>query len=165
MRITETITYDATPDEVYEMKTDPAFQERKCVEAGAVRHDVEVTSVGQGARVVTRRDLPTDDLPDFVKSIVGAHLTVTETYEWLGAAADGSRDGRVTVEAAGAPVALRGTVAIRPVATGTSLTIDGDLRASIPLLGGKIEKAAAPAFIRAIQREEESGRLWLAERA
>lgn len=165
MRITETITYHAAVDVVYIMKTDPAFQERKCADSGALQHDVAVRQNGAGALVVTRRDLSTDGLPDFVKSIVGARLSVTETYDWKGAAADGSRDGTLIVEAAGAPVAMRGTVRVEPVEAGTNLTIDGDLRANIPLLGSRIEKAAAPAFIRALRSEHESGRRWLEERA
>lgn len=164
MRITETITYHATVDVVYTMKTNPEFQERKCADSGALQHDVAVRQNGAGALVVTRRDLSTDGLPDFVKSIVGARLSVTETYEWYGPAANGSRDGTLTVEAAGAPVAMRGTVRVEPVEGGTNLTIDGDLRAHIPLLGSRIEKAAAPAFIRALRSEHESGRRWLAER-
>ena len=60
------------PRRVYAMVTDPAFQERKCVEAGAQRHEAAVSAAGDGTRVVTKRDLPADDLPDFAKSIVGA---------------------------------------------------------------------------------------------
>lgn len=165
MRITDTITYDAAPDVVYAMKTDPAFQERKCVEAGAVRHDIAVTRAGEGARVVTKRDLSTDDLPDFVKSIVGATLEVTETYDWAAPAPDGSREAALTVEASGAPVAMRGTVRLRPVGAATEMVIDGNLKAAIPLLGGKIERSAAPAFLRGIRSEHETGRRWLAEQA
>lgn len=164
MRITETITYPAAVEVVYAMKTDPAFQERKCADSGALAHDVAVRQNGAGALVVTRRDLSTDGLPDFVKSIVGGRLSITETYQWDGPRADGSREGTLTVEAAGAPVAMRGTVHLEPVLEGTNLNIDGDLKAHIPLIGGRIEKAAAPAFIKALRSEHESGRRWLAER-
>jgi len=165
MRITETITYHAPVDVVYAMKTSPEFQERKCADSGALRHDVAVREEGAGAVVVTRRDLSSDGLPDFVKSIVGAHLSVTETYRWNAPSADGSRDGTLTVEAAGAPVAMRGTVRMEPQGGSTHLTIDGDLKANVPLVGGRIEKAAAPAFIKALRSEHESGRRWLDERS
>ncbi|MBW8731823.1 MAG: DUF2505 domain-containing protein, partial [Terrabacter sp.] len=42
MKISETITYAAPPDTVYAMVTDAAFQERKCVEAHAHRHEAAV---------------------------------------------------------------------------------------------------------------------------
>ncbi|MFD1053060.1 DUF2505 domain-containing protein [Terrabacter terrigena] len=165
MRITETITYAAPPETVYEMVTDQAFQERKCVEAGAQRHEAAVSAAGDGARVVTKRDLPADDLPDFAKSIVGPTLSVTETYEWAGASGDGGRAGTLTVEVAGAPVAMRSKIRLAPAGGGGSeITIDGDLKASIPLFGGKVEKAAAPAVIDAIRSEQRTGTAWLAER-
>jgi hypothetical protein len=165
MRITETITYAAAPDAVYAMVTDPAFQVRKCVEAGAHHHEAAVQPAGEGARVVTKRDLPSDGLPDFAKSIIGSTLSVTETYQW-GAAQDGGvRSGTLTVEVKGAPVAMKSTVRLAPSPLGTEITIDGDLKASIPLLGGKVEKAAAPAVVHAIRSEHETGERWLAERA
>ena len=45
------------------------------------------------------------------------------------------------------------------------ITIDGDLKASIPLFGGKVEKAAAPAVVDAIRSEQRTGNAWLSERA
>ncbi|MEO7131946.1 MAG: DUF2505 domain-containing protein [Dermatophilaceae bacterium] len=164
MKITETVDYRAAPDVVFAMLTDEAFQERKCVDAGALRHDVAVAPVGDGARIVTRRDLPTDSLPDFAKSLVGTSLSITETYEWGGAKPDGSRTGDLTVEVAGAPVALRAKVALVPNASGSSLRIDGDLKASIPFLGSRVEKASAPPVIHAIRAEGRTGARWLAER-
>ena len=164
MRITETITYAAPPETVYAMVTDQAFQERKCVEAGARRHEAAVSPAGDGARVVTKRDLPADDLPDFAKSIVGPTLSVTETYEWAAASSDGGRDGTLTVEVAGAPVAMRSKIRLAPSGGGSAITIDGDLKASIPLFGGKVEKAAAPAVVEALRSEQRTGAAWLSER-
>ncbi len=114
--------------------------------------------------MVTKRDLPADGLPDFAKSMVGGTLSVTETYEWGAAAGDGSRTGTLTVEVAGAPVALRSAVRLAPTAGGSQITVDGDLKASIPLFGGKVEKAAAPAVIEAMRSEQRTGTAWLAER-
>ena len=165
MKISETITYAAPPETVYAMVSDVAFQERKCVEAGAHRHEAAVSPAGDGTRVVTKRDLPADDLPDFARSIVGSTLSVTETYEWGGAAGDGSRSGTLTVEVAGAPVAMRSTIRLARSGSGTQITIDGDLKASIPLFGGKVEKAAAPAVIDAIRSEQRTGNAWLSGRA
>lgn len=165
MKISETIHYDASPDAVFAMLTDEAFQERKCLDAGALSHDTTITSEDSGARILTHRELPTAGLPDFAKSIVGGKLSVTETYVWGPAAADTSRAGSLTVEVAGAPVVMRATVGLVPNGAGTRMQIDGDLKASIPLLGGKVEKASAPAVVDAIHSEGRTGHAWLAERA
>ncbi|MCU1536736.1 MAG: hypothetical protein JWP82_1087 [Humibacillus sp.] len=165
MKLSETMTYAAPPATVYAMVTDPAFQERKCVESGATEHASAVSPVGDGHRVVTKRDLPADNLPDFARSMVGGTLSVTETYEWGAAAGDGSRTGTLVVEVAGAPIALRAAVRLVPTAGGSQITVDGDLKAGVPLFGGKIEKAAAPAVTGAMRSEQRTGTAWLAERA
>ena len=165
MKISETVTYSATPEAVYAMLTDPAFQERKCADAGALRQEVGVHEGDAGARVVTKRDLPTDGLPDFAKKVVGTTLTIVETYDWGPRATDGARDAALVVEASGAPVALRGTVSLRPSGTGSTLAVTGDLKAAIPLFGGKVEQAAAPAFIAGLRAEGRTGMAWLADNA
>jgi hypothetical protein len=40
-------------------------------------------------------------------------------------------------------------------------TIEGDLKARIPLLGSKIEQAAEPAIRGAIRVESRTGKAWL----
>ncbi len=165
MRITETIDYPAEPRAVFAMLTTEAFQERKCAEAGALSHGVDITETAGGARIVTNRDLPTDNLPDFAKSMVGNRLAITETYIWAAADGDGARPGTLTVDVAGAPVSLHATVHMAAVGQGTRISIEGDLKASIPLFGGKVEKASAPAVINAIHGEQRTGVAWLTERA
>jgi hypothetical protein len=163
MRISETLEYSAAAEDVFEMLADPEYQERKCVEAGALRHSVAVTPEGEGLRIVVTRELPTDHLPDFAKSLVGSRLQTTETWDWGAPAADGSREGHLRVEVAGAPVHLRARARLAPVPHSSTLTVGGELKASIPLVGGKIEKAAAPAVLDALRSEGETGRRWLAE--
>ncbi|EWT04954.1 hypothetical protein N864_19230 [Intrasporangium chromatireducens Q5-1] len=162
MKISETVDYPASPDEVFAMLTDERFQARKCEEAGALSHDVAVSPAGDGTRVVTKRDLPTQDLPDFAKSLIGPRLTITETYEWAASNGDGSRTGDLTVELGGAPVSLRAKVRLAPQGAATQMTLDGDLKASVPLIGGRIERSAAPAIVDGIRSEAAVGRAWLA---
>lgn len=164
MRISETLEYSAAAEDVFEMLRDPEYQERKCVEAGAVRHSVSVAPQGAGMRVVVTRELPTDHLPDFAKSLVGPRLQTTETWDWGAPAADGSREGDLRVEVSGAPVQLRARARLAPSPHSSALSVAGELKASIPLVGGKIEKAAAPAVVDALRSEGETGRRWLAER-
>ena len=66
-----------------------------------------------------------------------------------------------TVELAGAPIDLAGTLSLAPTGRGSVETVDGDLKARVPLLGGQIEKAAAPALESAIRVERETGQAWL----
>lgn len=165
MKITETLEYDAPAEAVFEMLKDPGYQDRKCVDAGALRHSVAITPEGTGTRVVVMRELPTHHLPDFAKSLVGHVLHTTETWDWGAPSADGSRAGELRVEVSGAPVALHARTRLAPSPHSSVLTVQGDLKASIPLVGGRIEKAAAPAVVDALRSERETGHRWLSERA
>lgn len=161
MKISATFDYAATPHDVFAMLIDEDFQARKCVATGALSHSVSVRAQGDRTVIVSNRELPTDGFPDFVKSLVGATLAVTETQDWGPAGPDGARQGRLTVDIAGAPLDLAGTLSLAPAAQGSVETVDGDLKARIPLIGSKIERAAAPAIESAMRAERETGQAWL----
>jgi uncharacterized protein YndB with AHSA1/START domain len=162
MKINATVDYAAPPEAVFAMLANEDFQTRKCAATGARRHSVSISAHGDHTVIVSSRDLPTDDFPDFVKNMVGATLAVTETQDWGPPGPEGSRQGRLTVDIASAPIDMSGTLTLAPGALGTVETIEGDLKARIPLIGGMIEKAAAPAIQSAIRVEKETGHAWLA---
>lgn len=160
MRISETIEHAATPQEVFAMVTDPAYQELKCQRSGAVQHEVVVEVEADTTIVVTRRTMPTDGFPDFAKGFVGQTVDVVETQRWGEASADGSRQASLEVEISGTPVQFVGGVDLEPSAAGTLQQVDGELKAHVPLLGGRIEKAVAPILIRAVRLEGRVGTEW-----
>ena len=161
MKISATFDYAATPQHVFAMLADADFQARKCLATGALGHAVSVRAQGDRTVIVSSRDLPTDNFPDFVKSFVGATLAVTETQDWGPADPNGARQGRLTVDLDGVSMDLAGTLSLAPAGRGSVESVDGDLKARIPLLGGKIERAAAPAIESAMRAERETGQAWL----
>jgi hypothetical protein len=166
VRLRDEIRYDADPRAVFRMIVDPAFQEAKCVATGAVEHEVDVQEHPDGgATVVSRRTLPTDQVPDFVRSFVGSTIRLAETQRWAPATPDGNRTGSIEVQIEGMPVRFTASTALTAAADGTQQPIEGDLKASVPFVGGKIESAAAPAVRAAIRVEGRTGSKWLAERA
>jgi uncharacterized protein YndB with AHSA1/START domain len=161
MKISATIDYAATPDEVFAMLADEDFQNHKCTATGARRHTVSITEHDDRTIIVSTRDMPSDSFPSFVKSMVGDTLAVTETQDWGPPNSDGVRHGTLSVAIAAAPVALHGTLSLASGGDGCVETIDGDLKARVPLIGAKIEQAAAPAIRSAIRVESENGKAWL----
>ena len=161
MKISATFDYAATPDEVFAMIADREFQNLKCVATGALGHSVSIGTEGDRTLIVSRREMPTDGFPDFVKSFVGSTLAVTETQDWGPRDAGGGRQGVLAVALAGAPVDLTGTLSLAAAGEGCVESVDSDLRARMPLIGGKIEKAAAPAIESAMNVERETGQAWL----
>ena len=109
MRLSAEIRYDADPAAVFAMLTEAEFQERKCAATGALDHEVEIEEYDDGSAVIrTRRTMPTDQVPDFVRTFVGQTLEVVQVDDWGPPAADGAREGTAVVEIKGAPVRLAG---------------------------------------------------------
>jgi hypothetical protein len=164
MKISAIIDYAANPDEVIAMLADEEFQDHKCKATGALRHTVSIDVQGDRTIIASIRDLPSHHFPHFVRSMVGETLKVTETQDWGPSDADGVRHGTLTVEIHGAPVHLHGTLSLAPGGPGSVETIESDLKARIPFLGGRVEQAAAPAIQSAFRIEGETGAVWLAKR-
>lgn len=162
MRITTSYEYPAGPEKVFAMMADPAFQAAKCEATHALSHTESVTPKGDQTEIVTSRVLPTDGFPDFAKSMIGPKIKVIETIVWSRASGDGSRTGTIAIGMGDAPIAMNGTMRLSPVAVGSRVDVDGDLKARIPLLGGKIEKVAEGPIRAAIDKEREVGEKWLA---
>jgi hypothetical protein len=164
VRVTAEIHYAATPGDVFAMLTDQAFQDRKLGQTGALSWTVEVRTEAGGAVLTSTRALPTDQVPDAFRSLIGSQITLSQTETWGPADADGARTGTLVVEVAGAPVRLNATLSLSASGSGTVELVDGELKARVPLVGGRIERAAEPAVRSAIDAEERIGQAWLAER-
>jgi Protein of unknown function (DUF2505) len=162
VKVTAQIRYAADPATTFAMLMDPQFQEAVCQATGAVSQEVSVDPRANGATIRTTRELPTDDFPDFIKTFVGGTVHVARVDTWGPAAADGSRDGTIVVEIKGAPVRLDGTITLRPAGGGVVQSVEGNLKASVPLLGGKVERAVEPSIRSAVATEETVGARWLA---
>ncbi len=162
MRITTSYEYPASPQDVFAMMADPAFQAAKCEATHPLSHTESVTPKWDQTEIFTARVLPTDGFPDFARSMIGPKVKVTETLMWSPASVDGSRTGTITIGIGDAPVGMKGTLRLSPTAAGSRVDIDGELKARIPLVGGRVEKAAEGPIRAAIDKEQEVGRAWLA---
>jgi hypothetical protein len=167
VRLTAQIRYDATPDQVFAMLTDRGFQELKCARTGALSYRVEIGTLGAEVSVTSDRELPTDTIPDFVRSFVGDTVTVRQQERWNPAGARGARTGTLSVEIVSTPVRFTGAIRLAAADTGRSTveSFEGELKAAVPLIGGRIEKATEPAIRAAIEVEQRTGTAWLAEHA
>jgi hypothetical protein len=163
VRITAELAYEADPRTVFTMIRDAAFQKRKCVACGALKQEVQIEEHDDGTAVITtHRIMPTDEIPNSMKAFVGSTLTVIQSDEWAAPTPDGNRHGTAIVRIDGAPVTFTATLRLTADGAGARQTISGDLKASVPLLGGKIEKAAEPAIRAAIRAEQRVSTDWLA---
>jgi hypothetical protein len=163
VRLTTREKLGGTVDEVHALLVDRAFQEAKC--AATTNDGVYTVDVGGGAdghRVRTQRQLPSDGLPDVARSFVGDHLTIIEALDWSPLGPDGSRASLVDIHIKGAPLTVKGTVRLEPHGDESLWILDAELKANVPLIGGKLERAAAEPINAAIHIEIALLREWLA---
>lgn len=169
MRLDVLLRYPGDPHRVAQLLADPAVLDRLLAASDAVSHDVRVDGAADGRFVVVvERVLPTDELPDVARRFVGGSMRLRQVDTWEAPAADGSRSGTTELEVPGAPVRASATTALRPVRTGvvpgrgvhTEHSVSGTLTASVPLIGGRIERAAEEPLVRALRdQERELGEL------
>jgi hypothetical protein len=135
--------YDADVEAVYALISDPAYIERKYVAIGG--RDLAVDrSEGDdgGCEVVTKRTVAVD-LPGFAKKVLTPSQTTIQTEVWGPASASGVRTCTYDVDVQGAPGRISGSHTLTPAGTGADHVIDIDIKVSVPLIGGRLEKLAA----------------------
>jgi hypothetical protein len=146
------------------MLADAGYARARVEASGAAVEQADVTGTVDAAfTVATRRSVPTEQIPAQARVLVGSRLEVRQVEAWEAPEADGTREGTVVVEISGTPVRLTGTVTLDGGPTGSVLTYDGELKATIPLFGGAVEQAAVGALRSALEAEQAAGIRWLAE--
>jgi hypothetical protein len=156
MKISATVSYPdgTTPQQVYDLTTDPDFRGEVCEATHALKHEVTSDVHDDGsASVVVSRTMPAE-VPDFIKKMVGDTVDVVQTEEWGSPDDNGQRVADVTVQIKGQPATMKGTATIAAGASGAEMRIDGDLKVSIPFVGKKIEPEIAKGIYAALDAEE-----------
>ncbi|MCA0329862.1 MAG: DUF2505 domain-containing protein [Actinobacteria bacterium] len=151
----------AGPETAGALLTDPDYVQ--AVGEGTGGQDVEVSvtpSPDGGVVVESRRALPAQ-VPSYARALVGDTLRLVETRTFGPAAPDGSRDGSASVRFEGAPVSITGPMRLEAGGAGTVLSLELSVSASVPFVGGKVERFAAEQIERAAAKEEQiaAGRL------
>jgi hypothetical protein len=142
-KLNYSLTYPMPIEKAWETITNPAFQEGKLIDASGSDIKVTVSANDDGTTtIVLDRKNPVTGVPNAVKKIIGEQAHVIETMVWSVAGADGSRTATHQTEFVGNPLAMTGTLALSPNGAQTVLALDAEFRASVPLVGGKLEGTA-----------------------
>lgn len=158
MHVRETLHLPLSAAGAARMYTDPGYPAIRARVLGADSASAEVTGSAEGAfSVTTTLVMPTEGVPDIARRFVGSTVSIREHQSWQAPTEDGSRSGTIELTIAGVPASMTGTAQLRPAGENASeVEIDGDLRARIPLVGARLEKAAAPYVSQVLARESRS---------
>jgi len=158
MKFSHEIQYTAAADDVYAMLAEQAFREQVCDACHAVDRTVQITPSADGMDVVVHQTLPGDGIPSFAKKLVGDRIQVVQSERWTS-----PTNAALEVNIPGKPGQLRGTVTLTERGGETVKIVDGDIKVSIPLVGGKLEGLIGDLFRSALRAESRVGARWLAD--
>jgi uncharacterized protein YndB with AHSA1/START domain len=153
MRVTHHFNGDV--DRVFELLTDPDFLERKFAAGGAKDVSVDNEKLADGTcRVTTRRHV-TVDLPGFAKKFIQPTNALLQTETWEQAGPGEPRICRYRVDVQGVPSHIDGTVTLTPDGDRTRQDIEAQVKVSIPIVGGKLEKLAVDSGTKLLADEAD----------
>lgn len=162
MKLRETLNLPVSAGDAAAMYADQRYAQIRKDTLGAA--DASSTTEGDPAGSFTVRTelaLPTDRVPDMVRPFVGSSVTVRESQQWSAPAVDGSRTGTMALEVAGTPASMKASLTLTPRSDSTcTVDIDGDLVATVPLIGSRLEKAAVPYVSKVLRAEERAARTY-----
>jgi hypothetical protein len=101
------------------------------------RQESRTVSDGGAVTLVVSRGLP-DGIPGFLEKFLPAGGRARQTEAW-GPMDGGARRGTWHADIPGAPAKVSGTMSLEPSAGGTTYRVLGEVKVSIPLIGGKAE--------------------------
>jgi hypothetical protein len=150
----------ADPARVLAVLQNPEFVRAKAERTGAFDITVVVDERPDGGVTITcTRSMPAE-VPSYATAFVGEHLTVTEAQEWSAPGPSGETSARVSVDFH-APLAYTGTIILSGSTTSSTLANRGEFKASVPFVGGKVEKVAAEMTQKYLAKETIVATEWL----
>ena len=138
------------------MLSDPDFRRASAAAMRVVSADVSVTPKGEGISVRIDQVQRTEGLPGFATKIVGDTTRAIQTEEWSSPAG-----GRIDIETPGKPTSVSGTLSLTEAGGRTTETMEVEVKAKVPLIGGKLEKLLADLVVKGMDKEHGAGVAWL----
>jgi Protein of unknown function (DUF2505) len=131
---------------------------------------LELASDAETAKYTLRQGVNHEYLPGPIQKILRGDLVIERSETWRLVAA-GRYEGTVTAKVKDAPGSIGGALALadlggpgssNPNPAGSQLSIDGQAKVDVPLIGGKIESAIAEQVVKLMEREARFTADWLA---
>ena len=161
-KLTNTDRYSATPDQMIAMMSDPDYLTAKYTALGDKTFTVETqTATDDSLELKTSRTVDAD-LPGALKKVMGDTNDLVQTESWSTGGA--TKTAVVTIDAPGKPITITANFEISPVGdSACDYKVDFDIKAGIPLIGGKIEKMVKAENAAMLPKEKAFNDKWLAE--
>lgn len=161
MKFRHELSYDAPPERVYAMLSDPEFRRRACEAMDVISADVRLEPAADGEDgfdLVIDQLQDTQDLPSFARTFAGESTQAVQQEVWRG-----RTEGTLRIEAPGKPTSATGTIRLEPSGGGTTEVVELEIKVRVPLIGGRLEKLMAGKVAAGMDVEHGVGVAWLKE--
>jgi hypothetical protein len=131
--------YGHPVEKVWAAFSDPEFYQAKF--EGIGHRNVEVVSTladEDGFSIEVSREVPLD-VPGFLRGMLGEWNTLLQSEHWT-ESGSGAYTNELEIEARGVPAAMTGTMTLSARGKGCVNDVAITIRASVPLIGGKLEQ-------------------------
>ena len=141
-KVSNTDRYAATPDQMIEMMAKPDYLTAKYDALGDIEFKVEEQEPSDGSLALKVSRTVSANLPDLAKKVLGETNDLIQSETW--STNGDTKTAEIVIDSPGKPVKIHGTAEIKPVGAGEcDYTVKFEIKASVPLVGGKIEKMVA----------------------
>jgi Protein of unknown function (DUF2505) len=145
--------FKALVDETY-------LRDRLAVLGGTDARLVSFSAADGKTSYQLKQGVSAEHLPSVAKSLLGGDLVIHRAEVWT----EAGTTGTVEVTLNGVPGRLDGTIVLADHASGSKTTLTGQVKVSIPLMGGKLETMIAEQVTELLDKENEFTTEWLANR-
>jgi len=157
-KLTHELSYPgATVDQVAAMLGDREFREAVCEAQRVLRHTVAISHAGETKVVEMQQVQATSGIPSFAKRLVGDETEILTKEIW-----SSTTEAIIDINIPGKPGEMTGTIILVETAAAVVETVDLAISVAIPLVGGKIEAVLLDLMTKALKKEHQVGREWLA---
>jgi len=150
------LTYDAPLADVAAMLADPAFREKVCDALHAISRTVTITGTTESGSVAIDYSQAAAGIPSFARKIVGDTIDIVQREQWS------AHRAALDITIPGKPGDMKGTITLTERGGTTVETVTVEIRVGVPLIGGKLERLIEEILVKALRKENQVGREWLA---
>jgi len=150
------LTYDAPLADVAAMLADPAFREKVCDAQHAISRTVAITGTTESGSVAIDYSQAAAGIPSFARKIVGDTIDIVQREQWS------AHRAALDITIPGKPGDMKGTITLTERGGTTVETVTVEIRVGVPLIGGKLERLIEEILVKALRKENQVGREWLA---
>lgn len=153
MRFTNTVTYNASLDEVTRMMTSADYYMRHYEEMNA-KAKVDVNIEGNAATITSSIQIRPEEVPDKLLAFLrdSVHLNLVEVFQLTDSGL--VRQSTVSVGVKGVPVTVNAQTSFTDNGDNVVRNLVGNMECAIPLIGKTVEKYMNDFFQQKVSQEE-----------